>query len=186
MSSFTLVFYQTESAATGQHRARAPRNDSPPFSTPQTPPPHHPGAAVSVMSSRKPHQSQDLQTGSCGLVARPRPHASCLVLRTTAHGCVHVRGACAGFHCAWVAKGLPWPCSPESTQGSLRRPDMSAIVPPGKALQDQSRLVVDTLLFPLVFWGGGGGAAIKTEAELFFGKARARDSCGPRTVVGLV
>ena len=30
-----------------------------------------PEAAVSVMSSGKPHQSQDLQTGSCGLVARP-------------------------------------------------------------------------------------------------------------------
>ena len=30
-----------------------------------------PGAAVSVMSSSKPHQSQYLQTWSCGLVVRP-------------------------------------------------------------------------------------------------------------------
>ena len=30
-----------------------------------------PGAAVSVMSSGKPHQSQYLQTWSCGLVVRP-------------------------------------------------------------------------------------------------------------------
>ena len=30
-----------------------------------------PGAAVSVMSSGKPHQSQYLQTWSCGLVVQP-------------------------------------------------------------------------------------------------------------------
>ena len=30
-----------------------------------------PGAAVSVMSFGKPHQSQYLQTWSCGLVVRP-------------------------------------------------------------------------------------------------------------------
>ena len=36
------------------------------------------GAAVSVMFSGKPQQSQDLQNWSCGLVARPPPRASCL------------------------------------------------------------------------------------------------------------
>ena len=43
------------------------------------------GAAVSVMSSGKPHQSLDLPTWSCGPVAQPQPHASCLGLCTTAH-----------------------------------------------------------------------------------------------------
>ena len=41
------------------------------------------GAAVGVMSSGRPHQSQDLQTCSCGLMAWPRPCASCL----TVHHC---------------------------------------------------------------------------------------------------
>ena len=41
-------------------------------------------AAVSAMSPGKPPQSQDLQTWSCGLVARPRPRASCLGLCTAA------------------------------------------------------------------------------------------------------
>ena len=36
------------------------------------------GAAVSVASSGIPHQSQDLQTRSCGLVAQPQPRESCL------------------------------------------------------------------------------------------------------------
>ena len=40
--------------------------------------------AVSVKSSGKPAQSQDRQTPSCGLVARPRRRASCLGLSTTA------------------------------------------------------------------------------------------------------
>ena len=38
---------------------------------PPPPPPPTTGAAVSVMSSGKPHQSQDPQAWSCGLVARP-------------------------------------------------------------------------------------------------------------------
>ena len=38
---------------------------------------------LGVMSSGKPHQSQDLPTWSCGLVARPWPCASCLGLCTT-------------------------------------------------------------------------------------------------------
>ena len=36
-----------------------------------TPPKKNDGAAVSVMSLGKPHQSYDLQTWSCGLVAWP-------------------------------------------------------------------------------------------------------------------
>ena len=44
------------------------------------------GAAAGVMSSGKPPQSQDPQTWSCGLVARPRPRASCLGLCTPAPG----------------------------------------------------------------------------------------------------
>ena len=36
-----------------------------------TPPPLNPGAAVRVISSGKPPRSQDVQTQSCGLVARP-------------------------------------------------------------------------------------------------------------------
>ena len=41
----------------------------PPAMTPLPPP--NVGAAVSVMSSGKPHQSQYLQTWSCGLMAQP-------------------------------------------------------------------------------------------------------------------
>ena len=51
--------------------------------------------------------------------------------------------AWAGLHSAWAARGLWWPCSPESNAGSLRGPGRSAIVPLGKALQDLLRLVVD-------------------------------------------
>ena len=44
------------------------------------------GAAVRVTSSGKPHhQSQDLQTWCTGLVARPRPRASCLGLNGYCH-----------------------------------------------------------------------------------------------------
>ena len=76
---------------------------------PAPPPPPHPsvkGAAVSVMSPGKPHQSQDLQTWSCGLVARLQPPASCLVLCTTAHGSLtprHVVRPGAGCHCLRVS-----------------------------------------------------------------------------------
>ena len=38
---------------------------------------------MSVMTSGRRHQAQDPL--SCGLVAQPRPLASCLGLRTTAH-----------------------------------------------------------------------------------------------------
>ena len=60
------------------------------------------------------------------------------------YACVHVHGNVSGF----TAPGSPRVCgglvAPSPTRGSLRRPDRSAIVPSGKALQDPSRLVVDT------------------------------------------
>ena len=55
------------------------------------------GVVVSVMSSGKPHQSQDLQTWSCGLVAWPQPCALCLGLCTTA--LVARYGTCSGYNC---------------------------------------------------------------------------------------
>ena len=51
------------------------------------------GAAVSVMSSGKTPQSQDLQIRSCGLVAWPRPRASCLGLWATARVPSLLRGS---------------------------------------------------------------------------------------------
>ena len=49
------------------------------------------------MSSAQPPQSQDLQTRSCGLVARPRPCASCLGLCTATCSCLRRRGTVRGL-----------------------------------------------------------------------------------------
>ena len=60
------------------------------------------------------------------------------------YACVRVHGHVPGF----TAPGSPRVCgglaAPSPTLGSLRRPDRSAIVPSGTALQDPSRLVSDT------------------------------------------
>ena len=99
-----------------------------------------------------------------------------MVVRVCVHG--HVPG--------FTAPGSPRVCGGlvalSPTRGSLRRPDGSAIVPPGKALQDLLRLVVDTPPPPApqsgvcnVVWlviaaaghvgfslpGGGGGGSIE-------------------------
>ena len=81
-------------------------------------PPRPSGAAVTVTSSGKPPQSQDLQTRSCGLVARPRPCASCLGLCTscpcvsdtaaycgTCRGCRCVRGSAGRWRLVWGRGG---------------------------------------------------------------------------------
>ena len=63
-----------------------------------------------VMSSGKPHQSQDLQTRSCGPGARPRPRASCLGPYTTAHVSLNTVarcGTCGGCHCRRVSADTP-------------------------------------------------------------------------------
>ena len=60
------------------------------------------------------------------------------------YACVQVHGHVSGFTALESPRVCGGLAAPSPTPGSLRRRDTSAIVPPGRALQDQSRLVVDT------------------------------------------
>ena len=116
----------------------------------------------------------------CTSVPHPHPHphppsppTDCFASGLSApghvvvYGCVHGRGHVSGFTALGSPRGCGGLVAPSPMQGSLRRPDRSAMVPPAKALQDRSTLAADTHPTSLAphsefslrggNWGGVGG-----------------------------